>query len=94
MIQFGQFLLNGRWRRCHFKMQWFKIKTMGKNYEILKWFEFAHLPKHIQVAVSEDFHTLAHSLANILPECEETQAMLRKLLEAKDCAVRAFLTEK
>jgi hypothetical protein len=39
--------------------------------------------------VSKPFHTLAHEMANSLPPNPETTAGLRKLLEAKDCMVRA-----
>jgi hypothetical protein len=57
---------------------------------ILKFFAFAHLPEHLR-AISEPFSVLAHDLAGKLDGPELT-AGLRKLLEAKDCAVRAALT--
>lgn len=63
---------------------------MGPSFEILQFFAYAHLPAHLQ-AISKPFHDLAHEMANILPSNTETKAMLRKLLEAKDCAVRANL---
>lgn len=56
---------------------------------ILKYFEFAHLPPHLQ-EVSRPFHELARSCASKLDGPELT-AGLRKLLEAKDCMVRASL---
>jgi hypothetical protein len=58
---------------------------------LLRWFEYSHLPGPLQV-VSEPFHALAHALADdpILEGPELTTA-LRKLLEAKDCAVRAAI---
>jgi len=59
---------------------------------ILQYFEYEHLPAHLQV-ISKDFHSLAHKLAGAL-EGPELTAGLRKLLEAKDCAVRAALTAK
>jgi hypothetical protein len=57
---------------------------------ILKYFEFAHLPQHLQ-GVSGDVYTLACSMEAQLPDSPEKSAGLRKLLEAKDCFVRAKL---
>ena len=57
---------------------------------ILRHFEFAHLPPHL-ADISERFHDLAHDLVAILPDGPELTTALRKLLEAKDCAVRARL---
>jgi hypothetical protein len=59
---------------------------------ILKHFSFAHLPAHLQ-ETSKRFHDLAHDLAASLDGPELTAA-LRKLLEAKDCAVRATLEKQ
>jgi hypothetical protein len=58
------------------------------KYPILKHFEFEHLPPRLQ-AVSAPFHALAHKMANYLLTGPESEECLRKLLEAKDCAVRA-----
>jgi hypothetical protein len=52
-------------------------------------FGYLHLPEHLQ-AVSKPFCDLAHDLAFRL-DGPEASACLRKLLEAKDCAVRAAL---
>ena len=57
---------------------------------IMRFFEYEHLPDHLQV-VSKEFHRLAHSMAVNLNHNPELTAGLRKLLEAKDCAVRAAL---
>lgn len=57
---------------------------------IMKHFSFAHLPQHLQ-AVSKPIGELASKLDDELPDCAEKQAGLRKLLEAKDCFVRAKL---
>lgn len=55
---------------------------------MMKWFAFAHLPEHLQ-SVSKGFYYLATDICeNIEPGPERTVA-LRKLLEAKDAAVRA-----
>jgi hypothetical protein len=66
------------------------MTTHEKMYPILRYFAFDHLPGRLQV-VSRPFHNLAHEMALDLPHCPETSAGLRKLLEAKDCAVRAAL---
>lgn len=60
------------------------------NYAILKYFEYAHLPEHLQ-EVSKHFHMAAHLVAGMGKDPQETAAALRKLSEAKDCAVRAAL---
>jgi hypothetical protein len=57
---------------------------------ILKYFAFAHLPETLQ-AISKPIGELATRMATELPACAETSAGLRKLLEAKDCFVRAAL---
>lgn len=59
---------------------------------ILKFFKFDHLPAHLQVQ-SEPFHALAHFLVATTPRNAERSVALRKLLEAKDAAVRALLPE-
>lgn len=58
---------------------------------LLKFFEFAHLPDHLQ-AVSRPCGELAQEMAEQLPDGPELTAGLRKLLEAKDCFVRAALS--
>jgi hypothetical protein len=58
--------------------------------DLLQFFDYAHLPPHLQT-VSKSFHDLAHELAMTLPLNAETTTALRKLLEAKDCAVRSLL---
>lgn len=58
------------------------------SYPILQFFNYEHLPAPLQI-VSKAFHTLAWKMAVELPVCGETTEGLRKLLEAKDCAVRA-----
>lgn len=55
---------------------------------LLGWFEHKHLPDHLQ-AVSAPFGTLAMQMVGELPDGPELSAGLRKLLEAKDCMVRA-----
>lgn len=59
---------------------------------ILKFFAYEHLPPHLQ-AVSKPIGDLARQMANQLPLGAELSAGLRKLLEAKDCLVRAALPQ-
>ena len=55
---------------------------------ILQFFHYAHLPPRLQ-AVSMKFCETARFMIDALPRNAERSAGLRKLLEAKDCAVRA-----
>ena len=57
---------------------------------LLQFFAYEHLPLHLQ-EVSESFWELAHWIVEKLPRNPERTTALRKLLEAKDCAVRARL---
>ncbi len=57
---------------------------------MLRWFEFAHLPADKQ-AVSKPFGELAAHIDETIPPGPERTVALRKLLEAKDCAVRAHM---
>lgn len=57
---------------------------------IMRYFEYAHLPQPLQV-ISQPIGDLAKKMDDILPEGPEKSAGLRKLLEAKDCLVRAAL---
>ena len=59
---------------------------------LLQYFEYRHLPQRLQ-EVSQPLHDLAHHLALTLPQNAELTTGLRKLLEAKDCFVRAALTD-
>jgi len=61
-------------------------------YPILRYFSYLHLPPNLQ-QVSKPFADLAAQLAEELPNNEETSTALRKLLEAKDCAVRSSLSQ-
>ncbi len=57
---------------------------------MMKWFEFKHLPEHLQV-VSVKFWEVACSICALVDPGPERTVALRKLLEAKDAAVRAKL---
>lgn len=58
--------------------------------DILQFFEYEHLPNHLQ-EVSKPMHAIAHHMASHMAPSAELTAGLRKLLEAKDCFVRACL---
>ena len=62
----------------------------AKRPEILRFFVWEHLPPHL-AAVSRPFAEIAHHVADSLPMNAETATALRKLLEAKDAAVRAAI---
>ena len=57
---------------------------------ILQFFAYAHLPAHLQ-EVSRPFGEMAERIVASLPRNPERTVALRKLLEAKDAAVRALL---
>lgn len=57
---------------------------------ILKYFAYSHLPEELQ-QVSKPIGEMAVALDVTLPDGPEKSAGLRKLLEAKDCFVRAKL---
>lgn len=57
---------------------------------MLKWFKFDHLPEHLK-EVSSHFAELAKTIVSLCEPGPERTVALRKLLEAKDAAVRAKL---
>ncbi len=59
---------------------------------ILQFFAYSNLPERLQEH-SRPFFDLAHLLVSTLPRNPERTTALRKLLEAKDCAVRARIFE-
>jgi len=62
------------------------------EHQILKFFTYSHLPPELQ-AISGPCGNLAKAMASTLSG-PELEAGLRKLLEAKDCFVRAAVTTK
>ena len=60
----------------------------GPTEHILQFFAYGHLPQSMQ-EVSRLFCHLADKIVGILPRNPERTVALRKLLEAKDAAVRA-----
>lgn len=59
---------------------------------IIQFFAYEHLPAPLQ-AVSKPFGELAHTIVANLPRNPERTVALRKLLEAKDAAVRALVAK-
>ncbi|MDH3663708.1 MAG: hypothetical protein OEU92_27465 [Alphaproteobacteria bacterium] len=57
---------------------------------VMQYFAYDHLPERLQ-EISRPFGELAKQCADRAPSHIETTFALRKLLEAKDCAVRAAL---
>ncbi len=59
---------------------------------IMQFFRFEHLPPRLR-GPSEAIAELAHIFESTIPDGPEKSAGLRKLLEAKDCFVRAMIDE-
>jgi len=57
---------------------------------MLKWFAYEHLPEKLQ-EISKPFGDLAQNIVKTIDGGPERTVALRKLLEAKDAAVRAKL---
>ena len=55
---------------------------------LLQYFKYNHLPEYLQ-EVSKPFCDMAQHIVQTLPDNPERTVALRKLLESKDCAVRA-----
>lgn len=60
------------------------------NVDPLRYFDFEHLPVDLQ-PISAQFKYVADWVIHYLPSGPERTAAIRKLLEAKDCAVRSAL---
>ena len=61
---------------------------------ILRWFDTSHLRNDELAIFSQHFEQFAHFLNDTLPAGPETSTALRKLLESKDAAVRAYVGSK
>jgi len=67
--------------------------TEKNPHYLRQFFVYEHLRPDLK-PVSQAFAELARDIDAMLPENPEKTTALRKLLEAKDCAVRAALFEK
>ena len=68
------------------------VKNEPPREHILQFFAYEHLPSHL-AAISKEFCDLAEEHIMRLPRNPERTVALRKLLEAKDAAVRAALAK-
>lgn len=59
---------------------------------IMQYFAYKHLPPQLQF-VSQPFAELANKIEEFLPNNPERAVALRKLLEAKDAAVRCAVAK-
>lgn len=59
---------------------------------IVQFFTYAHLPPELQ-QVSRPFAELAEAICSTVPRNPERTVALRKLLESKDAAVRAYIAK-
>lgn len=70
------------------------IDTTGRHVgtqHIAQFFDYEHLSREDMRAVSKQCHDLAAGMVAAVPDGPELTVGLRKLLEAKDCFVRAML---
>jgi len=59
--------------------------------DLLSYFSYSHLPENLQ-SLSRPFHDLATEISTYdVADYEELKMGLHKLLEAKDCIVRAAI---
>lgn len=75
------------------EIRYFTARTIDQakeTFPILRFFSYEHLPPELQ-DISGPVAGLAAIMATKLPASPEVSAGLRKLLEAKDCFVRAAL---
>jgi len=61
--------------------------------DVAQYFAVGHLPADLAV-ISGECGRLAESMLDALPDSPELTVGLRKLLEAKDCFVRAAVTAR
>ncbi len=65
---------------------------MGPIEHIMQFFSYSHLPPERQ-AISKPFGEMAEMIIAKIPRNPERTVALRKLLEAKDAAVRASMAK-
>ncbi|MCK9513673.1 MAG: hypothetical protein M0R28_20950 [Pigmentiphaga sp.] len=69
------------------------VQEQIPNEPLLRFFRYSHLPPHLQ-DISMAFSSMASLIVQTVPRNAERTVALRKLLESKDCAVRAALPEE
>jgi hypothetical protein len=65
-------------------------QTIQDHNYIMRYFDYQHLPEGLK-EVSRMVYDLAVAMNSLLPNGAEKSAGFRKLLEAKDCFVRAVI---
>lgn len=80
------------WRAASHHTEEADMATMAIR-EIMPQFTYDHLPDHL-AEISRPFCELALKMQRQLPESMETYMTLRKIMEAKDCAVRSYLSAR
>lgn len=65
---------------------------MEQRDHIMQFFAWQHLPEHLQ-RISRPFGEMADNIEQTLPRNPERTVALRKLLEAKDAAVRSAVAK-
>jgi hypothetical protein len=65
-------------------------RILGEWEYLMQFFAYNHLPEKLQ-AVSKPFGELAEKIMETCPASPERHEAFRKLLEAKDCAVRSTI---
>ncbi len=59
--------------------------------DVLQYFGYTHLTNEALQAASEPFARMARDIIDHLPRCPQRTLALNRLVEAKDCAVRAAM---
>lgn len=65
----------------------------GTGERMMKWLSTEHLPEELQTIVYQ-YRGLGEYICNAIPAGPERTVALRKLVESKDCAVRAIIEGK
>jgi hypothetical protein len=69
------------------------MSNKDKAQQLMQFFSYKHLPE-VLASKSKPFHDLAKIMVESVPANDEMLMGLRKLLEAKDCMVRAVIFNK
>ena len=75
---------------------WLALQASGRHFStvhVVKYFAWRHLAAGPLQDVSERFGRLALDLIATIADSPELTVALRKLVESKDCAVRAMVDE-
>ena len=60
-----------------------------KSSELMRWFDSSHLPEYLKRIMEECAHLARYMDEHLSSQSSEKEAGMRKLMEAKDCFVRA-----